>query len=50
MLWLAYTSAHVVESFLFQMSANDPAMMAVAGYGPAWRASRIDPWTALRHE
>jgi len=21
-----------------------------AGYGPAWRASRIDPWNALRHE
>jgi ABC-type antimicrobial peptide transport system permease subunit len=22
----------------------------VAGYAPAWRASRIDPWKALREE
>jgi predicted permease len=58
---VAYASSHVVESFLFQTKPNDPTVMAlagvvllaaaaVAGYGPAWRASRIDPWTALRDE
>jgi ABC-type antimicrobial peptide transport system permease subunit len=50
-----------VESFLFQMKPNDPialvaaaaallAASVLAGYGPAWRASRIDPWSALRDE
>jgi predicted permease len=58
---VAYASSHVVESYLFQMQANDPAVMAsaaavllaaalAAGYGPAWKASRLDPWTALRDE
>ena len=58
---VAYASSHVVESFLFQMKANDPAVMGwaavillaaalAAGYGPAWKASRLDPWTALRDE
>jgi macrolide transport system ATP-binding/permease protein len=58
---VAYTASHVVESFLFQMKSNDPAVMATAaavlllaalaaGLGPAWRASRLDPWTALRDE
>jgi len=43
------------------MKPNDPWAVAgaaavlvlaavAAGYGPAWRASRIDPWNALRHE
>jgi ABC-type antimicrobial peptide transport system permease subunit len=58
---VTYATSHVVESFLFQMKANDPAVLgiaaavlfsaaALAGYGPAWRASRIDPWIALRDE
>jgi predicted permease len=55
-----YTT-HFVESFLYGMKANDPLAMAAAiailllaaiaaGYGPAWRASRIDPVAALRNE
>jgi ABC-type antimicrobial peptide transport system permease subunit len=57
----AWAAARVVESFLFGVKAKDPVVMVVAplvlfaaamaaGYGPAWRASRIDPWKALRHE
>ena len=58
---LALAAARFVQSFLFQMKANDPAALtiaalalvaaaALAGYGPAWRASRVDPWMALRDE
>src|SRR6476619_5483841 len=50
-----------IKSFLFEMSPNDPWAIAgaavvlmlaavAAGYGPAWRASRINPWNALRQE
>jgi ABC-type antimicrobial peptide transport system permease subunit len=57
----ALATTKFVKSFLFEMQHNDPwaiggavAVMAVAalaaGYGPAWRASRMDPWKALRHD
>jgi predicted permease len=50
-----------LESFLFRMKPNDPLALAAAaafllfaalaaGYLPARRASRIDPWIALRDE
>ena len=57
----ALAATRLVGSFLFQMKPNDPAALvaaaaallaaaALAGYGPARRASRVDPWTALRDE
>jgi ABC-type antimicrobial peptide transport system permease subunit len=57
----ALGATRLVESFLFGIKANDTtALLAAsvllivaamaAGFGPARRASRIDPWTALRHE
>ena len=57
----ALAATRLVESFLFHMKPNDPVALAaasaallaaalLAGYGPAWRASRVDPWTALRDE
>jgi predicted permease len=58
---IARGSSRFVESFLFEMKPNDPRALAMAavtlvvaallaGYGPARRASRIEPTTALRHE
>jgi predicted permease len=57
----ALGTSKFVESFLFGLQHNDPRSLAmavmillsaslVAGYFPAWRASRIDPMVALRHE
>jgi predicted permease len=50
-----------LKSFLFGLQPNDPlaltaaaailiACACLAGYTPAWRAARIDPMLALRHE
>ena len=57
----AWSAARFVETFLFGMKARDPLAMLLApaillaaaiaaGYGPAWRASRIQPMAALRNE
>ena len=57
----AAAAAHLLAGFLFQIKPNDPLALALAaailcaagllaGYGPALRASRVDPWTALRDE
>ncbi|MEO8681140.1 MAG: ABC transporter permease [Vicinamibacterales bacterium] len=54
-------ASRLVGTLLFEVSPNDPATLSVAtllliavgawaGYLPAWRASRVDPLTALRHE
>jgi len=58
---LALGASRLVESLLFETSPNDPRTLAVAaaalvsaalfaGYGPARRASRVDPMIALRDE
>jgi len=57
----ALGTSRLIESFLFEMKPNDPRALTlavvillttafVAGYGPARRASRVDPMIALRHE
>jgi predicted permease len=58
---IALGTSRLIESFLFEMKPNDPRALALAvaillsaallaGYGPARRASRVDPMIALRHE
>jgi macrolide transport system ATP-binding/permease protein len=58
---LARSASRLIESFLFEMTPNDPRAVAaavvillgaalVAGYGPARRASRVDPMIALRQD
>lgn len=56
---LAFLCAHTLSDFLFGVTPTDPfTYLAVSfllilvglavGYGPAWRATRIDPLLALR--
>ena len=58
---VAWVTSRVVASLLFGMKLQDPLSLALAAaillsagflaaYVPAWKASRIDPMTALRHE
>ena len=60
-LAVAWATSRFVKSFLFGVKPNDPwfigvsalvllAIALLAGYAPAWKASRIDPLAALRHE
>jgi ABC-type antimicrobial peptide transport system permease subunit len=58
---IALLTTHVVQKLLFGINATDPvtigaaaALMilvsSIAGFVPAWRAMRVDPMVALRHE
>jgi ABC-type antimicrobial peptide transport system permease subunit len=58
---IALGTSRLIQSFLFDIEPHDPATLALAvtillsaallaGYGPARRASRIEPIIALRHE
>src|SRR5262249_23832186 len=60
-LAVSWAASKSLESFLFGLKGNDPvsigasvlalvAAASVAGFTPAWKASRIDPLVALRHE
>ena len=60
-LGAAWATTRLVESYLFGLKQHDPGVLAgavlililavaAAGSAPAWRAARIDPMVALRHE
>lgn len=60
-LAVAWATSKFVDSFLFGLKHDDPVSIAVsalvliaaaslAGFAPAWKASRIDPMAALRCE
>ena len=57
----AWAASRGIETMLFGVTPMDPSAVAgaivaltitaqLAAYVPAWRASRVDPLTALRHE
>jgi ABC-type antimicrobial peptide transport system permease subunit len=57
----AWQTAHLISSFLFGVKPQDPvaiwgatailfAAAMIAAWGPAHRASRVDPMIALRNE
>ncbi len=58
---VALLTSKLIGSFLYGTKSNDPLSLTlavitlfsaalVAGYIPAWKASRISPMTAIRHE
>jgi len=60
-LGAALASTHLLRSWLYGLTPNDPLTIALAtllllmvaalaGYWPARRAARVDPMVALRHE
>jgi len=58
---IATSTSRLLQSFLFDLQPEDPRALSLAvvillgaalmaGYGPARRASRVDPLVALRHD